>query len=61
MLTMVDEIYDRTYQLSRTELHLGIARMVGRLGHSVGNAFAVLNRIEYDAPWSGKSKRARCN
>ena len=58
---MVDEIYDRTYQLSRTDLHLGIARTVGRLGQSVGNAFAVLNRIEYDAPWTARQKRVRCN
>ena len=28
-----------------------------RLGHAIGNAFKVLNRIEYSAPWASQAKR----
>lgn len=56
---MVDEIYDRAYQASRNELHLGIAQAIGRGSTAVRNAFAVLNRIEYDAPWAPKKRRTR--
>ena len=61
MVTMVDEIFDRHYQEARSELNKAIAGGFGRLGNAVSNAFNVLNRIEYQAPWSPKSKRARCN
>jgi hypothetical protein len=61
MVTMVDEIFDRQYQEARGELNQLISRSVGRLGHAVSNAFNVLNRIEYQAPWAAKAKRARCN
>jgi hypothetical protein len=59
MITMVDEIYDRTYRVARDELHLGIAQAIGRLTHSIGDAFAVLNRIEYEAPWTAKRRHAK--
>jgi len=61
MVTMIDEIFDRSYQAGRDQLNSAILGGLGRLGTAVGNAFAVLNRIEYDAPWTAKAKRARCN
>ena len=61
MVTMIDEIYDRHYQIGRDQLNDTIVAGLVRLGRSVGNAFAVLNRIEYDAPWKGGTQRARCN
>ena len=61
MITMIDEIYDRRYQADRAQLNLALAESIGRLGRSVINAFAVLNRIEYSAPWSTPTKKARCN
>jgi hypothetical protein len=61
MITMVDEIFDRHYQEARGELNEVIARSFGQLGHAVRNAFNVLNRIEYQAPWIARTKRARCN
>jgi hypothetical protein len=61
MVTMIDEIFDRSYQAGRDELNSAILAGLGRLGTAVGNAFAVLNRIEYDAPWTAKAKRVRCN
>lgn len=61
MVTMLDEIYDRDYQVGRDALTALIANGISRLGHAIGNAFQVLNRIEYQAPWTAKPKRARCN
>lgn len=61
MITMIDEIYDRRYQADRAQLNLALAESIGRLARSVTNAFAVLNRIEYSAPWSAPAKKARCN
>ena len=59
MVTMIDEIYDRNYAEARGELNAAIVRTFKRLRHAVGNAFEVLNRIEYQAPWIGKAKHAR--
>jgi len=61
MQTMIDEIYDRQYQVGREALNASIAGLLRRLGDATGNAFKVLNRIEYSAPWSIQSKRAKCN
>lgn len=60
MVTMIDEIYDRHYQSGRDQLNAAIIAGLTRLVHSVGNAFAVLNRIEYDQPWKARARRARC-
>ena len=59
MVTMVDEIYDRHYREGRAELNTAIGGIVSRFGKACGNAFAVLNRIEYSAPWAAQPKRAR--
>jgi len=59
MVTMIDEIFDRHYQAGRTELNASLSAAVARLGRAAGQAFAALNRIEYQAPWSAASKPAR--
>ena len=59
MQTMIDELFDRSYQAGRAELNAAIFNFVRRLGASLSNPFKVLNRIEYSAPWSVGSKRAR--
>ena len=59
MVTMVDEIFDRQYQAGRTALNASLLSAFARLGQAFGNAFKVLNRIEYSAPWAVKPKRAR--
>jgi hypothetical protein len=59
MVTMVDEIFDRHYQAGRNELNAAIFGLVSRFAEAVGNAFKVLNRIEYSAPWASKPRRAR--
>jgi hypothetical protein len=59
MFTMLDEIYDRHYREARAELNAAILSVASRFGGAVRNAFEVLNRIEYSAPWTSKAKRAR--
>lgn len=59
MVTMIDEIYDRNYQDSRNELNAALLRGAARLGSAITNAFQVLNRIEYEAPWMSKAKHVR--
>ena len=59
MVTMIDEIYDRHYQDARNELNAALVRGVARLGNAITNAFRVLNRIEYDSPWTARAKHVR--
>jgi hypothetical protein len=59
MFTMIDEIFDRNYQAGRNELNAALLGAISRFGHAVSNAFTVLNRIEYSAPWTLKQRRAR--
>ena len=56
---MIDEMFDRDYRGGRAQLNSAILGLATRLGHAVGNAFKVLNRIEYSAPWLGKQRGAR--
>ena len=56
---MVDEIFDRQYQAGRADVNRTILTIAGKLGKSIGDAFKVLNRIEYSAPWTGKPRRPR--
>ena len=58
---MVDEIFDRHYQAGRDELNAAIASGLGSLARAIGNTFKVLNKIEYQAPWTAATKRAGCN
>jgi hypothetical protein len=58
MVTMVDELYDRHYQDGRTEMNAALSGIFSRFGHAFGNAFKVLNRIEYSAPWTSNPNRA---
>jgi hypothetical protein len=60
MITMIDQLYDRQYQAGRDALAATILEIAGRLGRAFDNAFAVLNRIEYSAPWAAKARRVRC-
>ena len=56
---MIDEIYDRHYREARGELNAAVARGLSGLGKTIRDAFEVLVRIEYSAPWATKPKRAR--
>ena len=59
MVTMIDEIYDRQYQAGRQQLNASVLDGVSRFGSAVLNAFTVLNRIEYQSPWTVKPRRVR--
>jgi hypothetical protein len=54
---MIDEIYDRNYRAGRDQLNSAIFDLIRRFGGAVGNAFSVLNRIEYSAPWMAPRRR----
>ena len=59
MLTMIDQIFDRQYRAARTELNHALADAVSRAARAFLNAFEVLNRLEYSAPWTAQRKRTR--
>lgn len=59
MVTMIDEIFDRQYRAGRRDLNAAILSGLSRFSRSVLNAFTVLNRIEYSAPWAVKPRRVR--
>lgn len=61
MVTMVDEIFDREYAASRKELNAALSNAFQTIGRTVSSAFEVLVKIEYEAPWTAKSKRIRFN
>jgi hypothetical protein len=58
MITMIDEIYDRSFQRGRDQLNSAILSGAHRLRRAIGNTFQVLNRIEYDAPWTARTNEA---
>jgi hypothetical protein len=59
MVTMIDEIFDRSYRAGRAQLNASLSHGLSRLADTVMNAFNVLNRIEYQAPWTARPRRAR--
>jgi hypothetical protein len=59
MVTMIDEFFDRSYRDGRAELNASLASGLSNVTNAVMNAFNVLNRIEYQAPWTARAKRAR--
>jgi hypothetical protein len=59
MVTMMDEIFDRSYQDGRAQLNAGLARLFHRTGTAALTAFEVLNRIEFQAPWLELKRKGR--
>jgi hypothetical protein len=57
---MVDEIFDRTYQAGRADLHSGIERSLASLGSTLAEGFKRLNRIQWAAPWARSGKDVGC-
>ena len=54
---MIDEIFDRQYRLARNDINAALGGAFARFGGAIVNAFKVLNRIEYDAPWSASRRK----
>jgi hypothetical protein len=59
MVTMIDQMFDRAYQQGRAEMNATLTIAVRRAGTAIANAFRVLNRIEYDAPWLHRTRKGR--
>ena len=57
---MNDESFDRVYQSGRTDLNAGIDRLVNRVGRSIGSAFDAIHRVQFNAPWSKRSRGPGC-
>ena len=58
MRTMIDEIFDRSYQQGRADLNDGLDRLFSGIGNSIGGGLAALHRLEWNAPWAAKTPRA---
>lgn len=58
---MIDQIFDRNYQGARHAMNSGAARLFERFYRSAADAFRVLNRIEYSAPWNERARKVHCN
>ena len=56
---MIDEMFDRAYQSGRGDLNAALGLLFRRTGAAVGEAFRVLNRIEYNAPWLERKRSGR--
>jgi hypothetical protein len=57
---MIDHLFDRDYQAGRPALNSELGKTLERFAAAFSNAFKVLNRIEYSAPWTTKPRSARC-
>jgi hypothetical protein len=57
MVTMIDEIFDRTYQAGRADLNAGLQATFGGLTREIGKGLAAMHRFEWNAPWKAQSKR----
>ena len=53
---MQDEIFDRTYQAGRSDLHAGLDRAFARIGKALGDSFEALHRVQWSAPWQKQSR-----
>ncbi len=58
---MIDDLFDRDYQAGRHSLNASIAKLFAAFAAASWNAFKVLNRIEYSAPWASERTHAGCN
>ena len=56
---MMDQIYDRNYQVARADLNRAIETGLSRLGREIANVFVTLNRIEFAAPWNAPRTDAK--
>jgi hypothetical protein len=56
MITMVDEIYDRSYQAARAELNQSLGAMVRAVRNAIVPALSAIHHFEWDAPWTAGNK-----
>jgi hypothetical protein len=58
---MIDQQYDRDFQLSRVAMYSTFATAASHLLRLTLQSFKVLNRIEYSSPWTMKARRGSCH
>ena len=58
MITMIDEIFDRQYQVGRAELNTGLDQVFTAIGREVGKSLAAVHRFEWNAPWASRAASA---
>ena len=58
---MMDEIFDRTYQSGRSELHDGVDRGVSRLVAGIGTTFRAIEAINFASPWAKAGRKRHRN
>ena len=60
---MIDEMFDRGYQDARGNLNAGLADAFadafGGVTQTIGDSLKVLHRMEWNAPWAPRKRRAR--
>ena len=60
MITMVDEIYDRSFQAGRAEFNQGIRALARGIRNAIAPAFSAMHHLEWDAPWNvGRGPKAK--
>lgn len=57
---MIDQLYDRQYRAARASINADIGHSLRALVKAASNAFRILNRIEYSAPWTERRAPTRC-
>lgn len=58
MITMIDQNYDRDYQAARETMNTQAYSALGAIAQELGRSLKALHRIEWGAPWAGKSHKA---
>ena len=60
MITMIDQIYDRDFQVGRTELNKGLMAFAYGLRNAIAPALSAVHHFEWDAPWNvSRNSRAK--
>jgi hypothetical protein len=57
---MIDENYDRHYQAGRTAMNGALSTALKQLRVEIRKTSEALNRIEFSAPWAGRTN-GRCD
>jgi hypothetical protein len=55
MMTMIDEIFDRTYQNGRADLHRGVEELFGAIARQVDESLTTLHDLQWSAPWAARA------
>lgn len=56
---MIDQLYDRNYQVAREAMNQSIDRTLARVARKFGEVFEALSRVQFAAPWTKPSRTVR--